>query len=59
MGSAATSKELIKALLKMEDQFVAESIFKCLSKTTTSLPQNMKFHLAPEKAENRYPNWKN
>ena len=57
MGSAATSNELIK-LLKMEDQFVAESIFKYLSKRTTSLPQNMKFHLAPEKAENRYPNWK-
>ena len=57
-GSTATSKELVKAFLKMEDRFVAESILKYLSKRTTSLSQTMTFHLAPEKAENRYPNWK-
>ena len=58
MGCAATSKELVKALLKMEDQFVAESILKYLSKRTTPLPLNSTSHLAPEKAENCYPNWK-
>ena len=41
----------------MEDQFVAESSLRYLSKRTTSLTQNAPFHLAPEKAENRYPNW--
>ena len=56
-GSAATSKELVKAFLKMEDRFVAESILKYLSKRTTSLPQATTFHLAPEKAKHRYPNW--
>ena len=56
MGCAATSKELVKALLKMEDQFVAESILRYLSKRTTPLLLNATSHLAPEKAENRYPN---
>ena len=41
----------------MEDQFVAESSLRYLSKRMTSLTQNATFHLAPEKAENRYPNW--
>ena len=57
-GSAATSKELVKAFLKMEDRFVAESILKYLSKRMMLLPQATMFHLAPEKAKNRYPNWK-
>ena len=56
-GSAATSKELVKTFLKMEDRFVAESILKYLSKRTTSLPQTTIFHLALEKAKNRHPNW--
>ena len=56
-GSAATFKELVKAFLKMEDRFVAESILKYLSKRTTSLPDVTRFHLAPEKAS-LYPNWK-
>ena len=56
-GSAATYKELVKAFLKIEDRFVAESILKYLSKRLTSLPQATMFHLAPEKAKIRYPNW--
>ena len=56
-GSAATYKDLVKAFLKMEDRFVAESILKYLSKRMTSLPQATMFHLAPEKAKNCYPNW--
>ena len=57
-GSAASYKELVKSFLKMEDRFVAESILKYLSKRMTSLPQTVIVHLAPEKAENCYPNWK-
>ena len=56
-GSAATYKELVKSFLKMEDRFVAESILKYLSERMTSLPQTVTFHLAPEKAKVRYPNW--
>ena len=56
-GSAATYKELVKSFLKMEDRFVAESILKYLSKRMTSLTQTVTFHLAPEKAKVRYPNW--
>ena len=55
-GSTATSKELVKAFLKMKDQFVAESILKYLLKR---MPQTATFHLAPEKAEIHYPNWRN
>ena len=57
-GSGASYKELAKTFLKMEDRFVAESILKYLSKRMTSLPQKGTFHLAPEKAKTRYPNWK-
>ena len=57
-GSAATSKELVKSFLKIEDRFVADSTLKCLSKRTTSLPQTTRFHLDPEKVKSRYPNWK-
>ena len=57
-GSTATYKELVKAFLKLEDLFVAESILKYLSKRMISLPQTTTFHLAPEKAANRYPSWK-
>ena len=57
-GSAATSKELVKSFLKIEDRFVADSILKRLSKRMTSLPQTTTFHLDPEKAKNCYPNWK-
>ena len=53
--STATYKELVKAFLKMKDQFVAEFILKYLSKR---MPQTATFHLAPEKAEIRYPNWR-
>ena len=57
-GSVATYKELVKAFLKIEDRFVAESIFKYLSKRMTTLPQTITYHLSLEKAENCYPNWK-
>ena len=57
-GSAATYKELVKAFLKMEDRYVAEFILKNLTKRMTSLPQTVTVHLAPEKADNGYPNWK-
>ena len=56
-GNAATRKELIKAFLKMENCLIAEFILKYLSKRRSSLPQTTMFHLAPEKAKNRYPNW--
>lgn len=51
MGSAAITKKSLKALLKMEGHFVAESILRYLSKRMTSSPQNVTFHLALEKAE--------
>ena len=57
-GSAATYKQLVKCFLEMEDRFVAESVLKYLLKRTTSLPQIVMFHLAPDKAKNQYPNWK-
>ena len=57
-GSAATSMELVKAFLKMEDNIIAESILQCLSKKVTLEPQaREQIHLAPEKAKDRYPNW--
>ena len=56
-GRAATYKKLLKAFLKMDDRFVAESIIKYLSKKTT-LPQATLCHFALEKAEKHYPNWK-
>ena len=57
-GSAATTMELLNAFLKMEDNVVAESILRYLSKKATLEPQTRKLiHLAPEKAKNRFPNW--
>ena len=53
-GSAATSKELVKAFLKMEDRFVAESILKYLSKKFTPGPTPSGCNLNPQKANT---NW--
>ena len=51
-GSTATAINLIKAFLEMGDLNMAEVILK----RARSL-QHMMFHLAPEKAKTRYPNW--
>ena len=53
-GSAATSKELVKAFLKMEDRFVAESILKYLSKKFTPGSTLSGCNLNPQKAKT---NW--
>ena len=50
-GSSATYKELLKAFLKMEDRFVAESILKYLSKKFTSDPSPNGYNLNPQKAK--------
>ena len=56
-GSAATSIELVKVFLKLEDRFVAELILKYLSKETTSEEHQMPCNLVPQKAKECYPNW--
>ena len=56
-GSAATSLELVKIFLKMEESFVAESILRYLSKKGVPKSITRTLHIAPEKAKDRYPNW--
>ena len=56
-GSAATSLELLNIFLKMEDTVVLKSILKYLSNQNASEPQPIEVYLAPEKAEDSYPNW--
>ena len=57
-GSAATCTELVKVFLKLEDRSAAEYILKYLLKQKTIPHQsNFQFHLNPQKAKDRYPNW--
>ena len=53
-GSGATSKELVKAFLKMEDRFIAESILRYLSKKFKSDLSPSACILNPQKAKK---NW--
>ena len=57
-GSAATSMELVKTFLKMEDGLlIAKFILRYLSKKFSPEPLKTTFHIAPEKAKDRYPDW--
>ena len=56
-GITATSVELVKAFLKMEDEVIVKIILTYHSKKVAPEPLKRTFHIAPEKAKDHYPNW--